>query len=214
MYPISELFGIMNPMYQGLVEALGIIFLILLPFIIGRIIHGVLCVIFRIHNLRAEPLAKPAKDIAEEFLYKNYISSRVRPQKGVLSDCYDSDENILWLSNGVYYSHAPVAYAVALHEVGHALQHKEGYRLIELRVSLGKFQNFFAFLGMIFAFIGIFFMASWGYTAAVISLMIYLILCTITIITEVDASRRAREMLDTLNIPDEEIQHCKKLLRI
>ena len=53
--------------------------------------------------------------------------------RGKLSDHYDPTKQILRLSQEVYEGHSIAAVSVAAHEVGHAIQHANGYIPLSLR---------------------------------------------------------------------------------
>src|SRR5271166_3547140 len=55
---------------------------------------------------------------------------------GYLSDHYDPVHKTLVLSSANYRGTSLAAVGVAAHEAGHALQHKEGYRMLEMRMAL------------------------------------------------------------------------------
>ena len=60
----------------------------------------------------------------------------IEPVDGPLSDHYDPGARALRLSPDVYYGRTAAAAGVAAHEVGHALQHAEGYPWLRLRSGL------------------------------------------------------------------------------
>lgn len=57
----------------------------------------------------------------------------VEPVPGRLSDHYDPIHRVVRLSEPVYYGHSIASLSVACHEVGHAIQHKSSYPMLELR---------------------------------------------------------------------------------
>ena len=58
---------------------------------------------------------------------------KVETTEGVLSDHYDPRNKTLRLSEPVYNSRSMSAFGVAAHEVGHAIQHANGYLPLKLR---------------------------------------------------------------------------------
>ncbi|MDD4797425.1 MAG: zinc metallopeptidase [Eubacteriales bacterium] len=56
--------------------------------------------------------------------------------QGRLSDHYDPRARVLRLSSAVYGSSSLAALGIAVHEVGHALQHAQGYKPLALRSTL------------------------------------------------------------------------------
>lgn len=61
---------------------------------------------------------------------------------GNLTDHFDPRSRTLALSQGVYHSNSVAAIGVAAHEVGHAIQHSEGYIPLKLRSALVPVINF------------------------------------------------------------------------
>jgi Zn-dependent membrane protease YugP len=76
----------------------------------------------------------------------------VEVTKGVLSDHYDPRHRKLALSEGVYNGRSVAAVAIAAHEAGHAIQHKQGYAPLKARtaivpaVSIGSNLGFFVLI--------------------------------------------------------------------
>ena len=61
---------------------------------------------------------------------------RIEPVQGMLSDHYDPRTKTLRLSPEVYSGRSVSAAGVAAHEVGHALQHADGYAWLTMRSAL------------------------------------------------------------------------------
>ena len=61
---------------------------------------------------------------------------RVEPIGGNLTDHYDPRTKVIRLSNNVYNGSSVAAVSVAAHEVGHAIQHGEGYFPLILRNNI------------------------------------------------------------------------------
>ncbi len=75
--------------------------------------------------------------IAQQILDVHGIRDvRVEPVQGFLADHYDPRERVLRLSPDVYGGRSVSAAGVAAHEVGHAIQHAQGYRWLQLRSNL------------------------------------------------------------------------------
>ncbi len=81
---------------------------------------------------------------------------------GTLTDHYDPRNNTVYLSASTINSASIAAIAVAAHEVGHAIQHAEGYAPIKMRGALVPVVNIisrmitpFLLLGIIFEFIAV-----------------------------------------------------------
>ena len=75
-----------------------------------------------------------ASDMAREILASQGIYNvRVEQVRGTLTDHYDPTAQALRLSDSVGNSNSLAALAVAAHEAGHVLQHKDGYAPLMLR---------------------------------------------------------------------------------
>ena len=64
------------------------------------------------------------------------------PIEGHLTDHYDPTRKVLALSRENYSGTSLAALGVAAHEAGHAIQHKEKYAPLQLRMSLVPITNF------------------------------------------------------------------------
>lgn len=127
--------------------------------------------------------------------------------RGHLTDHYDPVNKRLALSSENYRGSSLAALGVAAHEAGHAIQHKVGYKALQLRMSLIPITNiassllpFVIFGGLIFGMLGL----------LKLGVLVYLVLTVFQLITlpvEFDASRRARLELAGLGIisRDEEV---------
>ncbi len=125
---------------------------------------------------------------------------------GTLTDHYDPNHKRLALSRDNYRGSSLAALGVAAHEAGHAIQHKQEYAPLKLRMSLVPITGFASqFLPMIM-FGGFFF--GFGPITINIGIAIYLVLTVFQLVTlpvEFDASKRAKAQLAGLGIvePDE-----------
>ena len=125
---------------------------------------------------------------------------------GTLTDHYDPNHKRLALSRENYQGSSLAALGVAAHEAGHAIQHKQEYGPLKLRMSLVPITGFASqFLPMIM-FGGFFF--GFGPITINIGIAIYLVLTVFQLVTlpvEFDASKRAKAQLAGLGIvePDE-----------
>ena len=125
---------------------------------------------------------------------------------GTLTDHYDPNHKRLALSRENYQGSSLAALGVAAHEAGHAIQHKQEYAPLKLRMSLVPITGIASqFLPMIM-FGGFFF--GFGPITINIGIAIYLVLTIFQLVTlpvEFDASKRAKAQLAGLGIvePDE-----------
>lgn len=101
------------------------------------------------------------KEIAEKMLRDNGINDvQVISVPGQLTDHYNPADKTVNLSEGVYMQRNAAAAAVAAHECGHAVQHKVGYSMLELRSKLVPMVNISSRLSQIVIIAGIMVMAA------------------------------------------------------
>ncbi|BBB48451.1 zinc metallopeptidase [Pelolinea submarina] len=125
---------------------------------------------------------------------------QIQQVRGNLSDNYDPRTKVLNLSQSVYATPSVAAAGVAAHEAGHALQHADGYGPLKLRSLMVPSVQLGSWLGPIIFMVGWFFNSS---NLALVGLILFAataLFALVTIPVEVDASRRAKEMLSTSGI--------------
>ena len=116
---------------------------------------------------------------------------------GHLSDHFDPRTNTLRLSDSVYDSSSAAAVGVAAHEVGHAIQHAEGYMPIVVRGKLVPAVNFASRFSWILILIGFFIISvseilgSYVLVFGIGLFAITTIFHLVTLPCETNASRRA-----------------------
>jgi Zn-dependent membrane protease YugP len=147
------------------------------------------------------------KDVAAKMLHDNGITNvRIIPTDGNLSDHYNPTSRTVALSNDVYYGQSVSAAAVAAHECGHALQHAQAYKPLQLRSALVPLQNISArLLNIIFTamFFGIFLLEGFEMIALSVIIIAYGVMTLVSFITlpvEIDASKRALAWLSDSGI--------------
>jgi len=137
----------------------------------------------------------------------------IKPVAGTLTDHYNPSDKSLALSSPVYENTSIAAIGVAAHEVGHAIQHHQGYGPLVLRSTLvpvaqigSGFGPYLALAGILFSFpllidIGIVFFAA--------AVLFYFI----TLPVEFNASTRAISLLRLQGILTEaELAGARKVL--
>lgn len=131
-----------------------------------------------------------------------------------LSDHYDPRSHTLSLSPDVGNSNSLAALGVASHEVGHAIQHSEGYLPFKLRSSLVPVANIGTNFGFILFFIGLLFFRS-GLLMN-IGIVLYAAAVLFTVVTlpvELNASKRAMAQLSDRSIlVADELAGARKVL--
>ncbi len=127
--------------------------------------------------------------------------------RGHLTDHYDPVNRRLALSQENYQGTSLAALGVAAHEAGHAIQHKVGYTMLNLRMTLIPVTGF-ASQALPILIIGTFFLPILPLEIVLpLVVVIYMVLTIFQLVTlpvEFDASRRAREELMSLGIIDKD----------
>lgn len=114
---------------------------------------------------------------------------------GELSDHYDPSKRKLHLSRGVANSASVAALGIVAHEVGHAVQHAEGYGPLRVRSAIVPIVSIGTWLGPILFIIGFLLQA---YDLAVLGVIAFAgaaVFSLITLPVELNASSRAMQML-------------------
>jgi Zn-dependent membrane protease YugP len=138
-------------------------------------------------------------DAARHLLSESGLADvQLETAKGRLSDHYDPRTKTLRLSAGVANSPSIAALAIAAHEIGHALQDKQGYTPLRLRAALVPAVNIGSTLGWIFIFLGLILRTAFGTQIAWIGVALFglgAVFAFATIPVELNASSRAKELL-------------------
>ena len=142
---------------------------------------------------------------------------QVETAPGQLSDHYDPGKKVLRLSQGVANGRSVAALGVAAHELGHVMQDASNYAPLRLRSGLVPAVNIGSWLGPIIFFVGFFLSGFTGSTTiAWIGLFLFagtVVFALVTLPVELNASRRAQELLRTYQLADgQELQETKKVL--
>ncbi len=120
---------------------------------------------------------------------------------GQLSDHYDPIKRVLRLSPEIYQRSSIASVSVAAHEVGHAIQHANGYVPLNVRNLVFPVARFGSSAAWIFIMAGLLIPSLGGLMDIGILLFSAAVLFQlITLPVEFNASKRALEMLDTNGI--------------
>ena len=139
----------------------------------------------------------------------------VEPVAGQLTDHYDPTAHVVRLSQGVYDSDSVAALGVAAHEVGHAIQHAQGYAPMRWRWALLGPANLGSTIALPLAFIGLLFGRAFGWLLdlAILLFVDAVLFHLVTLPVEFDASRRAYANLQAAHLaPPEEARQAKRVL--
>ncbi|MBI3241667.1 MAG: zinc metallopeptidase [Chloroflexi bacterium] len=135
-------------------------------------------------------------DAAQRLLrYAGLSDVRLEAVPGQLTDHYDPRQNILRLSEGVGYSASVASLAIAAHEIGHAMQDRDGYGPLKFRSAIVPAVNIGSNLGWFLIFIGLILRiveVSW---LGVLFFAAGAVFALITLPVEFNASKRAMVLL-------------------
>lgn len=136
--------------------------------------------------------------VADRILREHGIHDvRVEPVAGTLSDHYDPRGKVLRLSEPVFGGRSMAAFGVAAHEVGHAIQHAQGYAPLHFRSAWVPVANIGSGLSMVVLIIAAVMGGAatvLGGTLAWVGVLLFATTTVFTLVTlpvEFDASRRA-----------------------
>ncbi len=140
-------------------------------------------------------------EVARKILNVNGLDNiYVVETKGDLTDHYDPMSKVIRLSTKIYNGETIASAAVAAHEVGHAIQHKNNYTFMKIRsfifplANIGsKFGYFVIIIGLLF---GILNLAYFG----LILLGFILLFQLVTLPVEFNASKMAMENIEKTKI--------------
>jgi Zn-dependent membrane protease YugP len=137
-----------------------------------------------------------------------------------LDNHYDPRDRTLRLSPQVSDSQSVAALGVAAHECGHAVQHAQGYQLLQLRTALVPAANFGSNIGVWLVMIG-FILAGWMHISGMVWLVwagialfsLAALFALITLPVELNASSRAMTLLQNTGLIDRtEYDQSKQVL--
>lgn len=146
-------------------------------------------------------------DVAKAILMDAGITDvKVLEHHGFLSDHYNPLNKTLNLSQEVYHGTSASAAGVAAHEVGHAIQHAQGYFPMWLRSMIVPAANVGSMLGPWLVIIGMMlvgFGKMIGQPVALVGVILFAATTVFTLVTvpvEFDASSRAKKALARMDI--------------
>ena len=119
---------------------------------------------------------------------------------GNLSDHYNPVKKQLGLSSAIANGTSISALAVAAHETGHAIQHRDAYAFLGMRSALYPLASFSSSLGPILIFISIIMQFSGLLKIGILFFSLSVLFTVITLPVEFDASKRAVVVLEKLGL--------------
>lgn len=124
---------------------------------------------------------------------------RIEHARGQLTDHFSPREGVLRLSDTTYGQSSVAAIGIALHEVGHAIQHQQGYWPNKFRTALLLPANLGSQIGPLMAIIGLFMQLAIGDTIMYAGIFLFafaVLFYLITLPVEFNASHRAMQLID------------------
>ena len=152
----------------------------------------------------------PASQVAKQMLQKKDIFDVVVTKvSGTLTDYYSDKDKVVALSQDIYDSDSVSAVGIAMHEVGHAIQYADGYKMVHVRNIMIKVSNISSVVLWPLVIIGLILnlaVVGSGVVGSVIAwsgigfFAIAVILNLITLPVEFDASNRAKKLMEQENL--------------
>ena len=135
-------------------------------------------------------------DMARAIMTRNGITDvGVESVGGVLSDHYDPGKKMVRLSQPIGQGTSISSIAVAAHEVGHVLQHAQGYAPLAIRTAVAPVAGFASMAAFPLFFIGLFFhipgVSGWLMDVGIVFFAAAVLFHLVTLPVEFDASKRA-----------------------
>lgn len=182
--------------------------------VIGFIAQSKVQSTFKKYSAMPTQAGRSGQEVANALINRGGEHTEIRPTSGALTDHFDPRNNTVALSEPVYNSGSVSAVAVAAHECGHVLQHREGYSPIKVRDGLVPVVNLASNLAMPMLLIGLFI----GFTQlAWLGIILYgagLLFQLVTLPVELNASSRALAALEQGQyLSESELPAARKVLR-
>ncbi|HEY6867265.1 MAG TPA: zinc metallopeptidase [Candidatus Eisenbacteria bacterium] len=159
------------------------------------------------------------REMAKAIMSRNGINDvGIEEVGGVLSDHFDPRSKRVRLSATNYEGDSLASIAVAAHEVGHVLQHAQGYVPLAIRSAIVPVASFGSTLAFPLFFIGLFFGGHGQFAKVMMDLGILLfsgavLFQVVTLPVEFDASRRAMvQLTESGALAPQEVAGAKRVL--
>jgi Zn-dependent membrane protease YugP len=158
------------------------------------------------------------REMAQAIMTRNGVSDvAIEEVGGTLSDHFDPRAKVVRLSSRNYRESSIASIAVGAHEVGHVLQHAQGYVPLGLRSAIAPVAGFGSTLAFPLFFIGIFFFrgdtARWLMDLGILMFSGAVLFQMVTLPVEFDASKRALAQLTASGaLAPQEVTGAKKVL--
>lgn len=195
--------------------------MVMLP---GMVLSGVASFLVKSTFKRFEQVGTTSNmtgaEAAQLMLQRQGVTDcRIEPVSGRLSDHYDPRDKTLRLSEPVYNARSISAIGVACHEAGHALQHAQGYKFLQMRSKLVPVTNLSSKMSMPVLMGGMLLMSlapALGKPVVYLGVLLFsaaVLFSVVTLPVEWDASARAKKAMVAANIVNgEEARGASKVL--
>ena len=152
--------------------------------------------------------------VARDILDRNGLGAvQILKTGGILTDRYDPKNMQVVLSQNNFENPSIASVAVAAHECGHALQHKESYAFLNVRSALLPLVNISSYGGYLAIMLGAFLNMMNLIWIGIAMEIVILLFQVITLPVEFDASRRALvQIQENAYLTQEETAGAKKVL--
>ena len=191
-------------------------YLIVLPAIIFALIAQITVkTTFSKYSSESNQHGYTAKEVARKILDENGLYNvSIEYISGNLTDHYDPSANVIRLSDSVYNSTSVAAIGVAAHEVGHAIQHAQGYTPIKIRQAIIPVTQIGSRLAVPLILVGMLFSAfQWLIPVGIFLYTGVVLFQAVTLPVEFNASGRALKTLDeNVILYKNEVRMAKKVL--
>lgn len=151
-------------------------------------------------------------DMANRMAFDNGISIGIN-HGGPNQDFYDPRTRAVTLGTEAYGQRTITAVATAVHEVGHACQHAQGYVFMKFRSALVPVVNLASNMWIIVFMIGIFTGMTGLTQLGIVLFAAVLLFQLVTLPVEFDASRRGLAYLKACGMGEAELSGAAKVLR-
>jgi Zn-dependent membrane protease YugP len=159
------------------------------------------------------------RDMARAIMQRNSVTDvGIEQVGGQLSDHYDPGARTVRLSPDIYAGNSIASIAVAAHEVGHVLQHHQGYMPLQMRTSFAPVAGIGSSMAMPLFLVGIFFFRGmpFGNVLMDIGILFFsaaVLFQLITLPVEFDASKRAlAQLTESGAVMPQEVAGAKQVL--
>ena len=184
--------------------------------VLSVVVQGSLKSKFTKYSKEALAVPMAGRDIANAMLQQNGCNDvQVTSVSGQLTDHFNPANKTVNLSEPVYGTNSIAAAAVAAHECGHAVQHKVGYSMLQLRSKMVPIVSFASntINWLLVAGIVLYEMTPLPLYIALALFALTVLFSFVTLPVEVDASRRAIKWLEGSGIASgQQLEHAKDAL--